>query len=96
MKNWCPAPNVWYRTQNYDIAMHDCMVRRLGFHAESPRDPDGGSVFAAYGPVKSFKGKYDKWFKNYKKAAREEVREGKACCAEYPVSFHYVEAQEQA
>lgn len=76
--------------------MHDCMVRNQNVIAESPRDADGGAVFNAYGPVRSFIGPYDDWFKNYKKGGHEDVFNGSFCCAAYPVSFHYVDAHEQA
>mmetsp|Transcript_14922 Transcript_14922/g.41928 ORF Transcript_14922/g.41928 Transcript_14922/m.41928 type:complete len:343 (+) Transcript_14922:102-1130(+) len=95
MDNWAPSPNPWFREKNYPILMHDIMVRSLGFHAESPREADGGVLFNAYGPVRSFIGPYDNWFVEYKSAAKEPVHNGTSCCASHPISFHYVEALEQ-
>jgi hypothetical protein len=96
LDNWCPPSNAWFRDEVFDIQMHTCMVKHLGVQAESPRDEvDGvGAKFNTYSPVRSFKGPYDHWFENYKKAAKETIVNGRSCCARYPVAFHYVEAGE--
>jgi len=95
LEQWCPPSNRWFRTGNYDITMHSCMVKHHGVAAVSPREDDGGHKFSMYGPARSFLGPYDRWFANYKAAADETPFTGASCCATYPISFHYVEWPEQ-
>mmetsp|Transcript_18311 Transcript_18311/g.47788 ORF Transcript_18311/g.47788 Transcript_18311/m.47788 type:complete len:136 (-) Transcript_18311:71-478(-) len=75
--------------------MHTCMANALHVVADSARDEANmGALFNTYGPVRSFKGAYDEWFRNYKLAVKEHIVTGAACCARYPVSFHYLSATE--
>ncbi len=81
-------------SNSFDIRMLSYLAGLPGVSALDGLDDNGGQLFNVYGPVRSFHGKYDKWYWDFKGNIPEEVKDGLACCAQFPVSFHYVSGDE--
>ena len=94
LKNWYPGPRDRFRSNHYDIRMLNHLAGLPGVKALDGLDEEGGQLFNLYSPAKSFHGRYDSWYLNYKKNVPEDVNSGMACCARFPVSFHYVSGEE--
>lgn len=81
-------------SRKFDIQMLSRLVELPGVRALDGLDEEGGQLFNVYGPARSFHGRYDNWYRSFKANVPEDVKEGLACCARLPVSFHYASSRE--
>jgi len=89
--------NKWLQG-NPGLVLAKCL-QASGVTAADTRDASGRHRFHAYGPIRTVTGQVDDWYKRMHENVPFPdyvVKQGLDCCAPDSVSFHYVEAKEQA